>query len=138
MLGKTCWNLIHNLITPGTSRPGAFALARKLVWAGLDHARAVQRLDPGSGDGWKWAGMIEAYRDPTGGEPIPRFRMPFDPALDLSAVRASADLRKAVERSPKDANVRSTLIGLEYPARDVRSGPGVARSAARPAARAGA
>ncbi|HEY2158960.1 MAG TPA: hypothetical protein VGH33_25240, partial [Isosphaeraceae bacterium] len=113
MLAKTSWNLIHNLISPGPSRPGAFALARKLVWAGLDHARAVQRLDPSSGDGWKWAGMIEAYRDPTGGDPIPRFKMPFDPVLDLSTVRASADLRKALERSPKDANVRSTLIGLD-------------------------
>ncbi len=116
MLAKTCWNLIHNLLMSpaGSPRPGAFGLSRKIVWAGLDHARSLQRLAPSSGDGWKWAGMIESYRDMTGGEPIPRFKMPFDPVLDLSSVRASADLRRALELSPSDANVRATLISLDY------------------------
>ena len=120
MLAKTCWNLIHNLMpAAGTPRPGAADLGGKLVWAGLDHARALQRLDPGSGDGWKWAGMIEAYRDPAMGDPIPRFKMPFDPVFDLSDVRATADLRRARGSRPKDANVHSGLFRLAYPARDV-------------------
>ena len=115
MQAKTCWNVIHNLTPPaGSPRPGGAELSRKLVRAGLDHARAVQRLDPGSGDGWKWAGMIELYRDPLGGDPIPRFKMPFEPVFDLSSVRASADLRRALERSPKDANVRTSLFSIDY------------------------
>ena len=115
MLAKTCWNLIHNLMpTSGVVRPGSAELSRKLVWAGLDHARALQRLDKSSADGWKWAGMIEAYRDPVVGDPIPRFRMAFDPVFDLSDVRATADLRKALALSPKDGNVHSSLIRLAF------------------------
>lgn len=114
MLAKTCWNLIHGLTPPaGLARSGGAELSRKLIWAGLDHARALQRLDPSSADGWKWAGMIEAYRDPAVGDPIPRFRMAFDPVFDLSAVRASADLRKALALAPRDANIHSSLIGLD-------------------------
>jgi tetratricopeptide (TPR) repeat protein len=115
MLAKTSWNLLHNLMPPaGTPRPGGTELARKLIWAGLDHARALQRLEPSSGDGWKWAGMIEADRDLAMGDPIPRFKMPFDPVFDLSDVRATADLRRARELSPRDANVHSGLFRLAF------------------------
>ncbi len=115
MQAKNSWNLLHNLMPPaGTPRPGGPELGRKLIWAGLDHARALQRLEPGSGDGWKWTGMIEAYRDLTMGDPIPRFKMPFDPVFDLSDIRATADLRRALELSPKDANVHSGLFRLTF------------------------
>ncbi len=115
MQAKTCWNLIHNFApSTGTPRPGGAELTRKLIWAGLDHARDLQRLDPSSADGWKWAGMIESYRDLIGGDPIPRFRMAFDPVFDLSSVRASADLRKALALAPGDVNVRRSLILLDY------------------------
>ncbi len=112
MMAKTCWNLTHSLLL--APRRGARELRAKLVWAGLDHAREACRLEPESAAGWKWAGMLEFYRDdfPTG-DPIPRFRMTFDPAFDLSAVRASHDLRQALDRAPDDGNTLVTLAGLD-------------------------
>ncbi len=43
-------------------------------------------------------------------EPSPRFRVPFDPVLDLSMVRATYALRRALELAPRDF---STLISLQ-------------------------
>jgi tetratricopeptide (TPR) repeat protein len=116
MMAKTCWNLCHNLIPQGmVTRTGWKKLSREIVWAGLDHARAVQRLNPESADGWKWAGMLENYRDWTPEEkPDQRFRKEFDPVFDLSPVRATADLKRALERSPADGNALVSLATIDY------------------------
>jgi hypothetical protein len=83
---------------------------RPLVLLGLNHARRYEQAVPGSGDGWKMLGQLEMLRDPPAPEPAPRFRMPFDPVFDLSAVRATSALRRAVDAAPDDF---STLMMLE-------------------------
>jgi tetratricopeptide (TPR) repeat protein len=93
----------------GRSGPGHIG---PLVLLGLDHARRYEQAVPGSGDGWKMLGQLEMLRDPpaSASEPVPRFRMPFDPVFDLSAVRATYALRRAVDAAPDDF---STLLVLE-------------------------
>jgi tetratricopeptide (TPR) repeat protein len=75
--------------------------ARPLVWLGLDDARSILRQEPGSFEGWKNLGQIELNRD-VAVAPNPRFRMPFDPVFDLSLVRATYALRRALEVVPTD------------------------------------
>src|SRR5262249_7751734 len=79
-------------------------LARPLVLLGLDHARRIRAADPTSLDGWKLAGKLEMVREPLDldAPPVPRYRLPFDPVHDLSAVRATHDLRRAQQLSPRD------------------------------------
>ncbi len=76
-------------ISPGRS-PGS-------VWT---KARRILRAEPDSADGWKLAGQIELCREPPPNSP--RFRLPFDPVLDLSIVRATYALRHGWELSPSD------------------------------------
>lgn len=45
-------------------------------------------------------------------EPIPRFRMPFDPIFDLSAVRATYALEQAALRDPNDLLTATSLFGV--------------------------
>ena len=75
--------------------------ARPLVWLGLDRARSILRQDPGSFEGWKNLGQIELNRD-VAVAPNPRFRTQFDPVFDLSFVRATYALRRALEVVPTD------------------------------------
>ena len=75
--------------------------ARALVTLGLGHARRVSQGDPDSATGWKLIGQLELARDPLANRPpSPRFRMPWNPVLDLSAVRATGALVRALERDP--------------------------------------
>jgi hypothetical protein len=84
-------------------------VARPLLWLGQDHARRVLEIDPNSPAGWKTLGQIELLREPVG-QPSPRLRMAFDPVFDLSLVRATYQLRRALELAPRDF---LTLFGLE-------------------------
>ena len=85
-------------------------LTRPLVLLGLNHARRYEQSVPGAGDGWKMIGQLEVLRDPPAPEPVPRFRMSFDPVFDLSAVRSTYALRRADDAAPDDF---STLLVLE-------------------------
>jgi tetratricopeptide (TPR) repeat protein len=79
-------------------------LARPLVLLGLDYARRICAADPASVDGWKLSGKLEMVREPLAidGPPVPRYRLPLDPVHDLSAVRATYDLRRAHAQAPRD------------------------------------
>jgi tetratricopeptide (TPR) repeat protein len=70
-------------------------LMRPLVWLGLDHAMRVIQIDPDSAEGWKLLGQIELFREPPPGD-APRYRQPFNPVLDLSIVRATYSLKRAL------------------------------------------
>jgi tetratricopeptide (TPR) repeat protein len=116
MQAKTCWNLMFTLVPTqnAVTRQGWRELTAKLLWKGLDHTAEIRRLDPANLDGWKWAGMIEFYREPPGGgEPIARYRMGFDPVFDLSSVRAAYLLHQALDRSSDDGNALATLASLD-------------------------
>ncbi len=84
-------------------------LARPMIWLGLDYARRVVQAAPDSLEGWKSIGLIEMFRDPLP-QPAPRFRLPFDPIFDLSPIRATHALRRAVAIAPRDF---LTLLGLQ-------------------------
>ncbi len=93
---------------PAVGPPGG-ELGRAFFWLGLDDARRLLRRVPDSFDAWKFLGQIELTRElPT--EPVARFRVPFDPVLDLSMVRATYALRRALELAPGDF---STLRSLQ-------------------------
>jgi tetratricopeptide (TPR) repeat protein len=83
-------------------------VARPLSWLGLDYARRIVETDPESPDGWKLEGQIELAREPPS-QPSPRFRMPFDPVIDLGIVRATYAFRRASDLAPRDF---LTLMGL--------------------------
>ena len=77
--------------------------ARPLVLLGLEYAGRIREADPESLEGWKLLGKLETGREPeTDGPPVRRYRLPFDPVHDLSAVRATYDLRHAHELAPRD------------------------------------
>ncbi len=76
-------------------------VARPLVWLGEDYARRILRDSPDSIDGWKNLGQIELFRDPPAA-PSPRFRLPYDPVLDLSLIRATYALKRAAQVAPND------------------------------------
>ncbi|MDR3622096.1 MAG: hypothetical protein P4L85_22290 [Paludisphaera borealis] len=84
-------------------------LARPMIWLGLDYARRVVEAVPDSLEGWKTIGLIEMLRDPLL-QPTPRFRLPFDPIFDLSPIRSTYALKRAVEIAPRDF---LSLIGLQ-------------------------
>jgi len=89
-------NLAAQVLRSGPDR------ARPLVLLGMDHARSAGRADPGRADGWKLLGQFETIREAPGPEPVPRFRMSFDPVFDLSSTRATFALRRAAELAPDD------------------------------------
>ena len=75
-----------------------------MVLLGLDYARRIHEADPDSLTGWKLIGQIEAAREPVV-EPanrVQRYRLPFDPVFDLTAVRATYALRRAHQAAPND------------------------------------
>ncbi len=89
---------------------------RPLVWLGLDETRRVLRAEPESGDGWKLLGQIELARDQanqldrgSAGLPSPRYRLDFDPVLDLSVVRATYALRRALDLGSGDFTTLAKL-----------------------------
>jgi hypothetical protein len=110
---EALWKYAQSLQVRG--RPD---LARPLVLLGLDYARRILAADPESLDGWKLLGKLEMVREPMAGDgtPVPRYRLPFDPVHDLPAVRATYDLRRALERAPRDF-LTLTLLQSLYQAR---------------------
>jgi len=84
-------------------------LSRPLVWLGLDESRLMLRTVPDSFEAWKNSGLIHFFRE-LPQKPAARLRAPFDPVLDLSMVRATFALRRALERAPHDF---LTLITLQ-------------------------
>ncbi|HEV3121573.1 MAG TPA: hypothetical protein VGY53_06710, partial [Isosphaeraceae bacterium] len=95
-------------------RRGRLDLVRPLVALGLDHARKARDADPASLDAWKLLGQLEDLREPLPDkDPIPRFRMAFDPVFDLALVRSSYEMRQALERAPSDFLCLIFLAGLD-------------------------
>ncbi|MFO0907971.1 MAG: hypothetical protein U0794_06350 [Isosphaeraceae bacterium] len=82
---------------------------RPLIALGQDYARRYQSSVPTAADGWKMFGQLEMLREPASVDPVPRFRAPFDPVFDLSAVRSTYALKRASELAPDDF---STLLML--------------------------
>ncbi|CAN5863718.1 hypothetical protein BH23PLA1_BH23PLA1_19180 [soil metagenome] len=88
--------------------------ARSLIPLGLDYARQARRLAPGEIEGWSAAVTLELLRDPIselGPEPIPRFRMPFDPLFDLISARVTYFGSQAMQRDRSDLSSRIALAG---------------------------
>lgn len=83
--------------------------ARPLLWLARDYSRRIVETDPDSGSGWKILGQTELLLDSLA-RPSPRFRMEFDPVFDLSPIRATYELQRALSRTPDDF---STLFALE-------------------------
>ncbi len=83
----------------------------EFAWLGLDDARRMVRAAADSADGWKLAGQIELFREPSANSP--RFRLPFDPVFDLSIVRATYALRHGWELSPGDFTTL-WMLSLSY------------------------
>jgi tetratricopeptide (TPR) repeat protein len=81
---------------------------RQLSWLGLDYTRRLLLEQPDSFDGWRNLGVIELFRA-LPPQPMARLRSPFDPIHDLSIVRATYALRRALELAPRDALSANTL-----------------------------
>lgn len=97
--GKALWGYATALQAMGRSD-----LSRPIVLLGLDYARRITQANPDALAGWKLIGQLEAARelpsDPS--QRVPRYRLPFDPVFDLSAVRATYALRRAHLAAPDD------------------------------------
>jgi tetratricopeptide (TPR) repeat protein len=86
-----------------------------MMTLGVGHAGRAIALNPGSADAWKWLGEIETLRVPgPAPDSNPRFRMPFDPIVDLPMVRATYDLRRAETSLPDDFPVLQLLFNLYH------------------------
>ena len=86
-------------------------LVHPLVWNGIDACRALIASDPRTDVGWRMLGQILIDREPAPTPPAsPRYRLPFNPVLDLSLVRATAAMKRALEVDP---NELVTLFRLE-------------------------
>ena len=89
--------------TPWRSRRIAPSGSGRSLWLGLDDGRSILRDMPDSAIGWQMLGQIELARDPSPAyPPSPRYRLPFDPVLDLSPVRATYALLQGLEQRPDD------------------------------------
>ena len=93
----------------GAIPPERGDLIRPLAWIGLDDARRIVQVAPESSDGWKSVGQIEMLRAALP-ERAPRYRLPYDPIVDLSIVRATYALRRRLENTPGDF---TTLLLLD-------------------------
>jgi tetratricopeptide (TPR) repeat protein len=91
--------------------------SRPLGWLGLDKTRLIVRSVPESLDGWKDSGLIQFFRE-LPQQPKARFRAAFDPVFDLSTVRATFALRRALELAPHDFLTLITLQ-LSYDSRQM-------------------
>lgn len=76
--------------------------AMPLILLGMDHARRAGLAEPDRAEPWRLLGVFETLREPPLVVPAPRFRLPFDPVFDLSAVRATYAFRRALEADPRD------------------------------------
>jgi len=115
-------------------RPRGEAQGRAVFLLGADYARRLRAVEPSALDGFKQAGLIEYLRDPLPGlEPIPRFRLPFDPTFDLPLARATHELTLALAIDPDDGMSQRSL-GLVYQSRgmDEAALPLLERFAAQP------
>jgi tetratricopeptide (TPR) repeat protein len=86
-------------------------VAAPLILLGLHDAQRLRDAEPSSFEGWKYTGLLEATREQVGDpeDPVPRFRMPFDPIFDLSAARATYALEQTLARAPEDSKSLLTL-----------------------------
>jgi tetratricopeptide (TPR) repeat protein len=96
----------------GLEARGRRNLGRPIVLLGLDYARRIRQAIPESQVGWKLLGKLETAREPIDASLAQRFRVPFDPVVDLAAVRATYDLRRALELGPRDFLTLLLLEGL--------------------------
>jgi tetratricopeptide (TPR) repeat protein len=92
--------------------------ARPLVLLGMDQARRLGQAVPDGPDAWKLLGQFETLREALPAEPVARFRLPFDPVFDLSAVHATFALRKAVDTAPDDF-LALLLLSTLYESREM-------------------
>src|SRR5262249_50105451 len=100
-------------VTVLTARGGT--LARPLVWLGLADARRVLQIAPDSVESWKDTDQLQLFREAPA-QNSPRFRAQFDPVFDLSIVRATYALRRALALDPNDTLSLATLK-MAYDAR---------------------
>jgi len=75
----------------------------------LDAAIRIVQVAPESAEGWKNVGQIDMLRAALP-ERAPRYRLPYDPIVDLSVVRATYALRRGLEITPDDF---TTLLILD-------------------------
>jgi tetratricopeptide (TPR) repeat protein len=81
--------------------PARRDLSNGLIGLSYDYARRIFQIVPDSLETWKIVGQVELLR--TLSEEVgPRFRMEFDPVHDLSLVRSTAALKRALEAAPGD------------------------------------
>ena len=84
----------------------AAAVARR-----VDACRGILLDVPDSALAWQMLGQAELARDPAPAySPSPRFRLPFDPVVDLSPIRSTYALRRGLELQPDELR---TLIRLD-------------------------
>ncbi len=103
----------------GGARPD---LSRPFAWLGIDAARRMLAADPRSALAWKILGEVELFREP----PValsPRFRLRYDPVLDLSLLRATFALETALAETPQDF-LALTLLRMAYDARQMNEEAG--------------
>ena len=97
-------------IISAASRPIARTWSGRSSGSAWTNARGILRDEPDSVVGWKMLGQIEIGRDPAPvPPPSPRYRLPFDPVADLSLVRATYAMRRALEGNPDDLTAPMTL-----------------------------
>ena len=83
--------------------PGGDQLGRAMIWLALDYARRLREVTPSSLEGFKQAGILHFLRDPLPGpKAIPRFRLPFDPTIDLPLVQSAHFLTRSLALDPDD------------------------------------
>ncbi len=84
-------------------------LTYPLLWAGLDEALRVIKVDPKSPEAWKFLGQMELSRRIPSLSLSPAFSLTFDAVRDLGPARCSYALRRAHELIPQDY---TTLVAL--------------------------
>jgi len=83
---------------------GRMDLARACIMFGLDQARRNVESSPDVPAAWKLLGQLEAAREPFSdpAHRVARFRHSFDPVFDLSPLRATYAIRRALDGNPTD------------------------------------
>jgi tetratricopeptide (TPR) repeat protein len=102
----------------GLQEQGRLDLVQTVIPLGLDYARRVLASEPENPNAWKLFGLLLAAREVPSESPVARYRQPFDPLFDLTAVRATAALRHALELKPDDF-VLQFQLALTYQSRQM-------------------